>query len=119
MLGENIKQLRENANMYQKELAQVLNVTSQTISGWEINRTAPDYETLVKIANYFGVSTDYLLNNQKEASEYENELHEKEALKKALIKSGYMKDGEDLSNDELKKLMEFIKINKKYIKDCK
>ncbi len=119
MFGEKIKQLRENANLYQKELADVLNVTSQTISGWEINRTTPDYDTLVKIANYFNVSTDYLLNNEKKASEYEDKLIEKEALRKALINSGYMQDGEDLSKDELKKLMDFIKINKKYIKDSK
>ena len=71
MFSEKLKTLRENANLLQKELACELNVTSQTISGWEIGRTTPDYETLVKIAQYFQVSTDFLLNNNSKQNNLE------------------------------------------------
>lgn len=117
MFGERLKHLRENKNLFQKELGDILHVTSQTISGWEINRTTPDYETLVKIANYFNVSVDYLLGNEKQASKFENELREKEALKMALKNAGYMKDDEDLSDRELERLMKFVSQNKHFIKN--
>ncbi len=119
MFGERLKFLRENKNILQKELANVLNTTSQTISGWEISRTKPDYDTLVKIANYFNVSVDYLLGNEKNANKYEQELKEKEILKKTLINIGYMQDGEDLSDEELERLMKFVKNNKEFIKNIK
>ena len=119
MFGKRLKELREHKNLLQKELAAELNVTMQTISGWEISRTTPDYDTLVKIANFFNVSIDYLLGNEGKAHKLELEISEKDALKNALIENGYMNKGEDLTDAELKKLMEFVKTNKKYIKESK
>lgn len=119
MFGERLKTLRENNKLLQKELADILGVTSQTISGWEINRTTPDYETLVKISKYFGVSIDFLLGNEATASKYESELQEKEVLKNALINAGYMQENEDLTDKELENLMDFVKTNKKYIKETR
>lgn len=119
MFGKRLKELRESKNLYQKELASELDVTMQTISGWEINRTTPDYDMLVKIANFFNVSVDFLLGNEKKAKKIEDKETEKEALKNALVENGYMKKDEDLTNDELKRLMEFVKTNKKYIKEVK
>lgn len=115
MFGERLKNLREDANLYQKELGDILDVTSQTISGWEINRTTPDYDMLKKIANYFGVSTDYLLGNVSRKAEEE----ELETLKQLLISKKIIKPGEDLSKKELDKLMKFVKANKEFLKDCK
>ena len=119
MFGKKLKFLRENKNMLQKELASILNTTSQTISGWEIGRTNPDYDTLVKIANFFNVSTDYLLCNEVNAIKFKNKLQEKEALYNALVSNGYIKNGEDLSNEELKKLFKFVINNKDFIKNIK
>lgn len=119
MFGEKLKCLRENKNLLQKELGDILNVTSQTVSGWEINRTRPDYDTLVKIANYFGVTVDYLLGNEANANKIENEVLEKEMLKQLLIKNGYMKDNENLSDDELERLMKFVVNNKNILKENK
>ena len=90
-------------------------VTSQTISGWEINRTKPDYEMLKKIANYFGVSIDYLLGNIPKKSDEE----EIEILRQLLMKNGYMKPGEDLSKVEIKNIMKMLKSNKDFLKNCK
>lgn len=115
MFGEKLKNLREDADLKQKELGKDLNVTSQTISGWEINRTKPDYEMLKKIANYFGVSTDYLLGNTPQKSEQE----EIESLRQLLIKKGIMKPGEDLSKQDLDNLMKFVGANKDFLKNCK
>lgn len=61
MLNENIKKLRLAQNISQVELARRLNVTKQSVSNWENDNIQPSIDTLIKIANCFGVSTDYLL----------------------------------------------------------
>lgn len=61
MLGERIKNLRMNKNLSQVDLAKCLCVTKQSVSNWENENIMPSIEMLIKIANYFSVSTDYLL----------------------------------------------------------
>ena len=61
MLGERIKNLRMNKNLSQVDLAKCLCVTKQSVSNWENENIMPSIEILIKIANYFSVSTDYLL----------------------------------------------------------
>ena len=56
-----IKMLRENKNISQEELGNVLGVSDKTISSWEINRTEPKMGIVQLLADYFGVSTDYLI----------------------------------------------------------
>lgn len=59
--GEFLAKIRRERGIYQKELAKYLNVTVATISNYEKGIHSPDIYTLVKIADYFNVSTDYLL----------------------------------------------------------
>lgn len=61
MFGDKIKTLRLSYNQSQVQLAEQLNVSKQTISNWENNNILPSIEMLVKISQYFSVSTDYLL----------------------------------------------------------
>lgn len=56
-----LTKLREEKGMYQKELAAHLNVSIATISNYENGVHHPDLVTLCKIADFFGVTTDYLL----------------------------------------------------------
>jgi len=59
----NLRKLRISKNMQQKELAAILNIKISTYCQYETGKRQPDYETLKRIANYFNVSTDYLLEN--------------------------------------------------------
>jgi len=61
MFGDIIKNLRNSHNLNQVQLANALNVSKQTISNWENNNILPSIEMLVKISNFFSVSTDFLL----------------------------------------------------------
>lgn len=61
MFGDRIKTLRTSHNLSQVQLAEQLNVSKQTVSNWENNNILPSVEMLVKIALFFSVSTDYLL----------------------------------------------------------
>ena len=60
-LANNIKELRKNRKLNQVELAKQLNVSQQTVGAWETGRAIPGSDTLDMLANYFGVTTDYLL----------------------------------------------------------
>lgn len=59
--GDRLKLLRKENNLTQSELAKIFSLGESTISFYESNKRTPDYELLQKIANYFNVSTDYLL----------------------------------------------------------
>lgn len=54
-------ELRLEQNLSQEKLAKVFSVGQQTISKWEHDISEPDYNTLVAIAKFFDVTTDYLL----------------------------------------------------------
>ena len=67
MLGDRIRELRNSRSLSQVELARQLHVSKQTISNWENNNVPPSINTLIRIATFFDVSTDYLLefNNER------------------------------------------------------
>lgn len=59
--------LRENKGWSKTYVAKAIGLSSmQTYANWEYGRTEPDFQMLNKIANLFNVSTDYLLNGNKE-----------------------------------------------------
>ena len=59
--GDILSEIRKDKGLKQKDLADMLNVSVNTISDYENNRYFPDYENLVKIADIFDVSVDFLL----------------------------------------------------------
>lgn len=61
MLNKRIKELRLSHGLNQVELARELSVTKQTVSNWENNNIQPSVDMLIKISEYFSVSTDYML----------------------------------------------------------
>ncbi|MHB1418484.1 MAG: helix-turn-helix domain-containing protein [Bacillota bacterium] len=61
MIGQRLKQLRNKHNLTLSKLASYLDTTSITLSRYENNQRQPDNETLKKIADYFEVTTDFLL----------------------------------------------------------
>lgn len=60
-LNENIRKLRTATGINQVEFAKRMGVTKQCVSNWENDNILPSVEMLVKIAEFFGVSTDSLL----------------------------------------------------------
>ena len=61
MINERIKQLRQARSMTQVELASGLGVSKQCVYNWENDYIQPSIEMLIKLAEFFKVSTDYLL----------------------------------------------------------
>lgn len=60
-LGSRIKGLREKHNISQKDFANKISVSNVVLSRYESDERKPDYDTLQKIADFFEVSTDYLI----------------------------------------------------------
>lgn len=60
-LGKNISKYRKKQNLSQEELAEMLKVSRQTISNWELNETMPSSEQVVLLTKIFKITADELL----------------------------------------------------------
>ena len=60
-IAERLRDLRKEQHITQQSVADYLGIKVRTYQYYEGDDHRPDYETLVKLADYFGVTTDYLL----------------------------------------------------------
>ena len=60
----NLKELRKNEKLTQTDIAKILNVAKSTYCGYELGSSEPTLETLIKLADYYGVSLDYLVGRE-------------------------------------------------------
>ena len=65
-LGERIRALRLEKRFTQTEMSKRLGISTIMISSYELEKRQPSYPTLIKIASFFGVTTDFLLGLDKE-----------------------------------------------------
>lgn len=63
-LGEKLQELRKSKLMSQEKFAEVMNVSRQAVSKWELNQSYPEMDKLIEMSNYFNVSLDYLIKEQ-------------------------------------------------------
>lgn len=56
-----IKDLREDIDLKQSELAEIINTSQQNLSNYEQEKSSPTKEIWIKLANYFNVTTDFLM----------------------------------------------------------
>lgn len=101
-LGERIKSLRDKNGWTQTYFGEKLNLTKASISGYENDTRSPDKETLIKIANLFNVSTDYLLGNKTEEKEPYS--------KKQQTLAAHIDD--DISEEQMEDILEYIEFIK-------
>ncbi|MCL2367648.1 MAG: helix-turn-helix domain-containing protein, partial [Oscillospiraceae bacterium] len=71
---DRIKALRVERNMTQSQVAAMLGKSEGAVRAWEIERSKPDIDTLIILAEYFKCTTDYLLG----LSDYRNSEEKKE-----------------------------------------
>lgn len=60
---ERLKELRKNAKLNQKQVADVLGLTVSAYGNYELGQREPNIESLCKLADYYGVSVDYLIGH--------------------------------------------------------
>jgi transcriptional regulator with XRE-family HTH domain len=66
MFSSRLKLLRTQRKLTQEEMAEKIGVARTTYAMYEQNKREPDYETLQKIANFYGVSVDYLFGRSEQ-----------------------------------------------------
>ncbi|GMR65853.1 helix-turn-helix domain-containing protein [Bacillus thuringiensis] len=72
MLGKKIAELRKNQKLSQYDLADRLGFSRGKLANYEQGQREPDYDTLKKIADFFEVSTDYLLGRTEKKELFTN-----------------------------------------------
>ena len=70
ILADKIIRLRKKNGWSQEELAEKMNVSRQAVSKWEGAQSIPDLEKILKLGELFGVTTDYLLKDDREEEEF-------------------------------------------------
>lgn len=76
-LNKKILSLRKKEKLTQEQMADILGVTRQTISNWELDITKPDIEQIIKISNKFKISIDELLGQKEDIILHKIEITEK------------------------------------------
>ena len=73
--GEKITIIRKENHLTQEQFAEMLNVSRQSVSKWELGISFPDTEKLIRISKLFSCSLDYLLKDEIESKDV-NQLQE-------------------------------------------
>jgi transcriptional regulator with XRE-family HTH domain len=100
--GQRLRKLRNNKNITQKELAKILKISESAIGMYERDEREPSFEIVRILADYFHVSTDYLLcrtDNPNYISDQENE-------------NLFFFDKEGLTDEDIEYLKQSIEIMK-------
>ena len=77
-IGEKISELRNKQNLSQQALAKCLGVTRSSVNAWEMGISFPSIEKIIDIAEFFHVTTDYLLGLNSSLTIDISSLNEKE-----------------------------------------
>lgn len=75
-IGERIRYLRETRNVTQLELAKKTGISRGNLSSYETGRFSPSSEALVSIAEFFDVSTDWLLTGSSKKAKHPNKVYQ-------------------------------------------
>lgn len=105
MLGTILKQLRKEKGLSQTDLADYLQITRGSYSNYETHKRSPDYTTLIKLAKFYEVSLDYLL----EETTIRSYAHMDKQLKN-LAKDDPLST---ISEENQKKVLEYIQLLQK------
>ncbi len=101
MLGNRLKDLRVKKNVTQDDMAELLNIKRQTYSAYERGVSFPDVNALLKMAKFFGVSVDYLLENETKTADGQSLDADK---------LEYIRLVEAMTEDERKKLIDYAEL---------
>ena len=80
MIAARLKILRESTQQSQKEIASELGLDYKRYNHYETGRSEPDIATLILLADYFGVTIDYLVGHEKEPTARDDGLTEMERI---------------------------------------
>lgn len=119
---KNLKLLRKQHNLSQKEIGNIFHASQNTVSQWENGTRKPSYDIIQEIADYFDVSVDYLLGRQEQLSELNSkdkrEIQEilDDTEQQLLSQDGLMFDGSPATDEDVQKIIMAMKMGMEMIK---
>ena len=72
--GERLYKIRKDAGISQEQLAEIMEVSRQSVSKWESDKAYPEMNRLVFLSDYFHVSLDYLMRGEEDSKPMNNTL---------------------------------------------
>lgn len=108
LLGEKIRELREKRGFSQEELGVLIGKTRDNISSYEIGRSAPQPDTLIKLADLFKVSIDYLLGRTDDPHQIFTTNEEMSPEQKHVVFRITEMIKEDMPEEDLASAVEFF-----------
>jgi len=119
---KNLKLLRKQHNLSQKEIGNIFHASQNTVSQWENGTRKPSYDIIQEIADYFDVSVDYLLGRQEQLPELNSkdkrEIQEilDDTEQQLLSQDGLMLDGVPATDEDVQKIIMAMKMGMEMIK---
>ena len=109
-IGDRMKQLREEKDLMQQEVCSALGLEQSTLANYENNLRVPKTDILISIANYYGVSLDYLVGRTN--NRFDNSKRHPKDLNKFLEQAEIVFDGDtyNLSDDERQMVMKSLEV---------
>jgi transcriptional regulator with XRE-family HTH domain len=108
-IGDRMKRLREEKGLIQQDVCNALDIEQSTLANYENNRRIPKTDILIAIANFYGVSLDYLVGRTNIKTDIP---HRPKDLNKFLQQSEIIFDGDtyNLTNDERDMVMKSLEV---------
>jgi len=108
----NLKELRLSKGLSQQSMADELQITQQAYANYEAGKRTPDLQNLVRLANFFDTSIDYILGNTDDPTPPDKKKPTPETvgpvLTSVLKEAGYLKDGKPLTDKEASRLLNYL-----------
>lgn len=101
--GVRLKELRLSKKLTQQQLGDIVHVSKVSISGYERGERSPDKDTLTALANFFNVSTDYLLGRDT--------LPQRKLGPRGELLASHIDD--DVSDEDMEDILRYIEFRKK------
>lgn len=112
-IGKQLTDLRNKKGLTRVQLAEELQIPMTTLRNYEQDQREPGHKFLVDAARYFGVTTDYILENEKSPEPEGTEDAEKvrmvvQGLTHLLVEAGWIAPGADLSDAQFRTLVSYV-----------
>lgn len=109
-IGDRMKKLREEKGLMQQDVCNALDIEQSTLANYENNRRVPKTDILIEIANYYGVSLDYLVGRTDDR--FDGSKRRPKDLNKFLQQSEIIFDGDtyNLTDEDRDLVMKSLEV---------
>ena len=107
--GIRLKELRSSRGLRQDQMAEILGIAPSTIGAYERDTREPNFDLVVKIADYFNVSLDYLFARTDDKRTLDDALKDNSYDLKEFLRNNYVLfNGNELSTEDKQRILDVL-----------